>query len=264
MIQAAPASSDAPTPAAAVELRAVTLAHGRLVVLSRASLSVPSGGFAALIGPPGAGKTSLLRCLAGQHEPRSGEARVLGVRPLQARRRVAYVPPLEAINWAFPISVGELVMTGRYARLGLFARPSAADRARVRASLERTGLAGRADVRIAELGPVERGRALLARALAREAELILVDEPWTPRAWGDDETLTIARGEIRPVGGTIVVATAQLAAARRFDWIALLNGRVVAHGRPEEVLTAEHLGAAFGRQPVLSPVSPLSFAEDRP
>lgn len=264
MVQTAPAPPGAPASArAAVELRAVTLAYGGLVVLSRASLAVPAGSLAALIGPPGSGKTSLLRCLVGRDEPRSGEARVLGCRPREARRRVAYVPPLEAVDWAFPVSLGELVMLGRYARLGLFGRPGARDRALVRDCLERVGLAGRADERIASLGLAERQRALLARALVREPELVLVDEPWPTAALGDEAAMTVLLDEVRRAGGTILAATGQLAAARRFDWIGLLNGRVVAQGAPRAVLSAEHLRATFGERPVLSAVSALSFAEDR-
>ena len=99
-----------------VELRAVTLAYGRLVALSRATLAVPAGSFAAVVGPVGSGKSSLLRSLVGQLAPRSGEIRVLGRPPREARERVAYVPPSDEVDWSFPVSLAELVMLGRYPR----------------------------------------------------------------------------------------------------------------------------------------------------
>jgi ABC-type Mn2+/Zn2+ transport system ATPase subunit len=205
----------------------------------------------------------LLRCLSGQDEPRSGEVRVLGARPRAIRERVAYVPPPETLNWDFPVSVGELVMTGRYGRLGLLGRPGPRDRAIVRASLERMSLARVADRRIGTLGSVERTRALLARALAREPRLMLLDEPWSVPGTRDDEALSLVEHDVRSAGGTVVVATGRLDEARRFDRIALMNGRIVADGRPEMVLTAENLRATFGDRAVLRPVRAESFAEDR-
>jgi ABC-type Mn2+/Zn2+ transport system ATPase subunit len=253
-----PARATAP---AAIEIRGLTLAYGRQVVLSRASFEVPAGGLAALVGPTGAGKTSLLHCLMGRLEPRAGEVRVLGGEPRDAERRVAYVPGGDQVDWGFPISLAEIVVLSRR---GLLARTGAIDRAGALEWLERLGLRALAERRIGRLDPKQRRRALLARALAQDPELLLVDEPGIlaePMAANDFfEALELCRAG----GRTVLVATRELAeAAQRYDRLALLNGGVVAHGRPAEVLTLENLRATYGDSTVAVRVPATSFATDR-
>ena len=255
-----PPMADVTTPV--IELRAVTLAHGRLVALSRASLAVPAGSFAAVVGPIGSGKSSLLRSLVGQLAPRSGEIRVLGRPPREGRGRVAYVPPAEEVDWSFPISLAELVMFGRYPRLGLLRRPGAEDHAVVRRTLEQLGLLALADCRISALRAEERRSALLARALARDPALVLLDEPWPSLGSDERETWPAALRDLCRSGATVLVATGQLAEARRCDWLVLLNGAVVADGPPAAVLTADNLRAAYGDRLVTTAVPAVTFAQD--
>ena len=247
----------------AIEIRSLTLAYDRLVVLSRASLAVPEGGLGALIGPAGAGKSSLLMSLMGRLAPRAGEIRVLGREPRDARPRVAYVPRSDLVDWEFPISLGEVVLLGRRSGRGLFARPRAADRTEALECLERLGLSGLADRRIARLDQGQRGRALLARALAEKPALLLVDEPGPADEPGAASEFFGALRACRDDGLTVLVATRELAeAAERYEWLALLNGRVVADGHPSEVLTREHLRATYGDATVAARVPAVNFATD--
>ena len=264
MVQTVPSATPAaPTGRSAIEIRSLTLAYDRLVVLSRASLEVPSGSLAAVIGPSGAGKSSLLLSLMGRLAPRSGEIRVLGRDPREVSRRVAYVPRSDLVDWAFPISLAEVVLLGRRARRGLWGRPHAADRTVTLDCLERVGLAPLADRRIARLDSGQRRGALLARALAQEPEILLVDEPGLEPEPSAAAELFGSLGPCRESGRTVLIATRDLAgAADRYDWLALLNGRVVAHGRPAEVLTLENLRATYGDATLAVRVPATSFAVD--
>src|SRR5688572_8161348 len=138
----------------AVELRAVTVAYGREVALSRVTLALSAGVTTALLGPPGAGKSTLLRCLSGSIGVRAGEISVLGTTPLEARAQVGFVPPQDLVDWRFPLSLAEMVGMGRR---------RTDDRAAPWRSLRQVGLEALAQRRIGELEAHQRSRALLAR-----------------------------------------------------------------------------------------------------
>lgn len=241
----------------------MTIAYNRIVVLSRVSLTVPAAQLAALVGPVGAGKSSLMRCLLGRQRPSAGEVRVLGRAPAEARQLVAYVPPVDSADWRFPLSVGEVVMMGRYGRLGLLRRPGPADRALVLGCLEQVGLRRFAERRATELSVARRRLCLLARALVQEPELLLLDEPWSAPVGGADDELLELLARLRDGGMAVLVATSDLARVRdRFDWVAMLNGQLVAQGRPTEVFTAANLRTAYGAQPVTLSTRAEYFATD--
>ena len=224
-------------------------------------MSLPAGSLTAIAGPSGAGKSSLLLCLLGRLPVRAGEVRVLGRPPARASRLLGYLPQQDLVDWRFPLTVAEAVMLGRYGRLGRFRRPSSRDRALLSACLAEVGLDRQAEWPVAELNVGQRRRALLARALVREPEVLLLDEPFQglnpPTA---DELSALVR-RLRQRGMTVLVATRDLdRAAERFERVILLSGQVVAEGPPSEIFTVTNLRAAYGSQVVPLNVGPEYFA----
>jgi zinc transport system ATP-binding protein len=161
----------------AVVLRDVTFAYGATPVLRGASLTVPAGGFAALIGPNGSGKTTILKLMLGLLGPDHGEVRVLGVDPVRARPRVGYLPQMTRLDPSFPITVRQVVMLGRLSPRTAFGPPRQADRDGAQRALAAVEADRLADRSFADLSGGQRQRVLLARALATEPELLLLDEP---------------------------------------------------------------------------------------
>jgi manganese/zinc/iron transport system ATP- binding protein len=247
----------------AIELRGVSADYGGVVVLSRVSLSLAAGSVSAVVGPAGAGKSTLLRCMLGGLTPRAGDVRVLGQPATQARGLVSYLPQGELVDWRFPLSLAEIVMMGRYRALGLLGRPGAREHALVSACLRQVGLDRLADRPLSELTPGQRARALLARALAQERDVLLLDEPFLGIELGAENHLFDLIERLSQQGRTIVVATRELAGvAQRFAHLVLLNSEVVAEGPPPEVLTQRNLQAAYGSQLVTLRVSAEHFAVD--
>lgn len=247
----------------AVELRAVTLAYERLVVLSRVSLALPERSLVAVLGPPGAGKTTLVRCLAGILEPRAGEVMIAGQPLPRARRAVALIPQTEALDWRFPLSVAEVVMMGRYRHLGPFRRPGREDHARVAAALAEVGLGALSAQRVAELSAEQRRALLLARALVQDPAVLLLDEPLRGLDLAARRQMLTLLAQLRDRSLTVVLATSEPDdVGDEFDHLVLLNGRVVAAGAPAEVMTADNLAAAFAGHVVSARVDARYFARD--
>lgn len=207
-----------------------------------------------MIGPNGAGKSTLLKLIAGLLKPLSGTVEVLGAPPGARARDVAYVPQAEAVDWDFPVTVGEVAMMGRYARLGFGRRPSADDRRHVDAALDTVGMAGARDRQIGELSGGQRRRVFLARALAADPELYLLDEPVTGvDATTQEELMDVLEAEAR-AGKTVIASTHDLiCAAQRFHQAAFINGRVVATGPAEMVLDRQLLSDTYGGHVLVLP-----------
>ena len=241
MPAARPTTSVAPAVLAgaqpSVRLLDVTAGYGRRIALTDVDLEVQPGSLLAVIGPNGAGKSTLLKLIAGLLEPMEGTVEVLGAAPGARARDVAYLPQAEAVDWDFPVTVGEVALMGRYARLGFGRRPSADDRRRVDAALDTVGMAGARDRQIGELSGGQRRRVFLARAIAADPELYLLDEPVTGvDATTQEELMDVLEAEAR-AGKTVIASTHDLiCAAQRFHQAAFINGRVVATGPAEMVL----------------------------
>ena len=232
----------------------VTAAYGRRTALDNVSLTVRQGSLLAVIGPNGAGKSTLLKLIAGLIRPTSGSLSVLGGPPGSAARSVAYLPQAEAVDWEFPVTVGEVVMMGRYARLGFGREPGSTDRERVSAALATVGMADAADRQIGALSGGQRRRVFLARAIAADPELYLLDEPVTgvdPRT--QEELMDVLEAEAR-AGKTVIATTHDLiCAAQRFQEAAFLNGRLVAQGPAELVLDQKLLSETYGGHVLVLP-----------
>jgi ABC-type Mn2+/Zn2+ transport system ATPase subunit len=239
---------------AAITVNDVTAGYGDRVALSDVSLEIPRGSLLAVIGPNGAGKSTLLKLIAGLIRPWSGSLTVLGGPPGSAARSIAYLPQAEAVDWEFPVTVGEVVMMGRYARLGFGHVPGGDDRRRVDAALATVGMADAAGRQIGALSGGQRRRVFLARALAAEPELYLLDEPVTGvDVRTQEDLMDVLEAEARS-GKTVIATTHDLiCAAQRFHQAALVNGRLVAHGPANLVLDQKLLAETYGGHVLILP-----------
>ena len=247
-------SGDSVKFAPAVEVRNLSAGYNGHVALEDVSFSVEQGCLAGLVGPNGSGKSTLLRVMLGLHKPWQGEVRITGRPGSSGRRRIGYMPQSELVDWGFPVTALDAVLMGRYGRLGLIRRPGRTDREIAMAALERVNLAHLAQRRIGELSGGEQRRMLIARALAQEADLVLLDEPLAALDAAAQHDLLQLLEDLRKEDKTLFVATHDLSCvAANFDHAVLLNRRVVAFGRPEEVFTEELLSKAFERHLLVLP-----------
>ncbi len=224
----------------------VTVILGGVKALDSVSLELAGGEQVALVGPNGAGKTTLIRTVAGLIEPAEGSVTVYGGRP-PGHICIAYLPQRSAVDWSFPVTVQDVVMMGRVGRLGLLKRPSRHDDQVVAECLATVGLTPLAKRPIRALSGGEQQRMFIARALAQEAELMLMDEPMTGLDVPSQNAILDLLPELRRRGVATLVATHDLAmSAERFDRIVLLNRRVIADGPASVVFTEGHLVEAYG------------------
>ncbi|MEM7797581.1 MAG: metal ABC transporter ATP-binding protein [Chloroflexota bacterium] len=218
--------------------------HG--YALEEISFKADVGEHIAVIGPNGAGKSTLLKILAGILKPTSGQVEMYGYLP-ERHICIAYVPQRSEIDWTFPVTVFDVVMMGRTKQIGLFRWAGRKDRTIVRESLERVSAGHLADRQIGELSGGQQQRVFIARALAMDAELLLMDEPLSGLDIPSQEGVLDVIESLRPDGVTIFVATHDIGlAAERFDRILLLNRQMVACAPPAEALTQENLLTAYG------------------
>ncbi|MDL1897842.1 metal ABC transporter ATP-binding protein [Anaerolineae bacterium CFX7] len=230
----------------------VTYNHAARPALEHVTFGVPEGMRVAVVGPNGAGKSTLFKALVGLLPIQRGEILIHGVAFGAHQECVAYVPQREQVDWRFPVNVQDVVMMGRYGALGWFKQPGKHDRAIVARCLEQMGIAPLAARSIDELSGGQQQRVFLARALAQEPHILLMDEPFT----GVDTTTQAATltllDELKTQRVTLIVSTHDLnLAATHFDRVLLLNHRVIAYGAPAQTLTSENLLRAFGARAVL-------------
>jgi ABC-type Mn2+/Zn2+ transport system ATPase subunit len=230
----------------AVQLRNLSLRFNGLTVLEEISLQVESGLRVAVVGPNGAGKSTLFNVLAGLLPPSSGEVRVHGHLPAQYLC-LAYVPQSSLMDWDFPVSVRDVVMMGRVGLIGLLRWPGRSDHQKVESSLERVQLSDLANRQISQISGGQKQRMLIARALAQEADLLLLDEPLAGLDIPSQEQILSILADLKQQGITVLFATHDLElAGDHFDRILLLNRKLIAYGIRSEVLTGENLGLAYG------------------
>ena len=232
-----------------LSLENVTVAYDGRPALDDVTMSIPHGAQVAIVGPNGAGKSTLFKALVGLLPVRAGRVRLHDHAPGGQADPVAYVPQREEIDWGFPVTVHDVVMMGRYGRLGWFRRPGAADREVVARCLDELGIAELEKRAIGELSGGQQQRVFLARALAQEPHVLLLDEPFTGVDVSAREALLALLARLRERDITVLVSTHDMeTAAQRFELVALLNHRLIAYGPPATVFTPEHLTEAFGGQ----------------
>lgn len=232
----------------AVEHVSVTYPNGHQAIRD-VTFTLQGRTVCALVGVNGSGKSTLFNTIMGIIRPQSGSVRVNGLPVAQAMRQngIAYVPQSENIDWHFPILVKDVVMLGRYGHMGMLRRPRAADRDAVAAALERLGIADLAERQIGALSGGQKKRVFLARALAQQSRIILLDEPFT----GVDAKTEFAVMELlknlRDEGYLMLVSTHNLGAVPQYcNEVVLINRELIAHGDIAEIYTVDNLERAFG------------------
>jgi len=241
-----------------VEVKDLTVGYDDRIVLRGINWTVPCGTSAAIIGPNGGGKSTLLRTLVGRLRPAQGTVRIFGRPPEEARPLMAYLPQNEEIDWRFPIRAIDVVMQGLLARTPWWRPPGKDALAQAMAALERVNLADEAQRPVGALSGGQRQRVLLARALLQDAQLILLDEPATGLDAPAQHELLDVVDDLKRDGRTVIATTHDLnCLTDHFDTVLCLRGEVVCQGPPEEALKPEHLLAVFGRH------VPLLTAEGR-
>lgn len=235
-----------------VSVAGLAVRYGTVQALTDVSLELLPGRIIGVIGMNGSGKSTLFASIMGTVRVAGGTVQLFGGDPARARRNnlVSYVPQSEAVDWDFPISVSDVVMTGRYGRLGLTRRPRAIDRDSVARAIERVGLSEFADRQIGELSGGQRKRVFVARGIAQEASLMLLDEPFAGVDKGSEHTIIELLRTLAEEGRGILISTHDLAGVPELcDEVVLLKNRVLFHGPPAEALNAERLAMAFGWEP---------------
>ncbi len=232
----------------ALDISHVTVRYGDRVALEDVTMTVEPGRYVGLVGPNGSGKSTLFRAILGVAPLAHGEVRAGGQRSSAARGEFAYVPQRLRVEWDFPLTVWDTVMMGRLRRIGWLRRARPHDRDVAEWALERVGLQDRRRSLIGELSGGQQQRVFLARALAQEGRILLLDEPLTGVDTATQELVLALLAELHDEGRTILIATHDLStAADTCDTLCLLNRRLVAYGPVRETFTPELLAATFGR-----------------
>ncbi|MDD7927874.1 metal ABC transporter ATP-binding protein [Microbacterium thalli] len=247
-MNASPAAAPATAPAG-ILVSGVLVRYRDIVALDDVHLAVAPGRVTALIGMNGSGKSTLFKSITGMVRPTSGSVTIGGQSPAIARRRglVGYVPQSEDVDATFPVSVRDVVMMGRYGHLGITRRPRAADHAAVEAALARVELSDLGERQIGELSGGQRKRAFVARGIAQDARVLLLDEPFAGVDKKSEATIVRLLRELAADGRTVLVSTHDLHALPTLaDEAVLLLRRVVFQGPVTEALRPELLGRAFG------------------
>jgi len=230
-----------------VQLRDVDAGYGETLALEHVTLDVPRGSLVAVVGPNGAGKSTLLMLIAGLIKPWRGEVLVLGDAPGAHARQVAYVPQAEMVDWAFPVTVDQVVMMGRYPLLGPLRRPGSDDAAATDDALERVGMQHLRHRQIGALSGGQRRRVFLARAIATSAQVFLLDEPVTAIDPATQDDIMDLLGAEAAAGRTVIATTHDLAcAAECFERVIAINRTIVADGPSSIALDAAVLARAYG------------------
>ena len=234
---------------ARLEMENISAGYNEKLVLQNLSVQVPHGGQVAVVGPNGAGKSTLFKAMVGLLPLRSGRIFIHGEPLGHHKDCVAYVPQREDVDWRFPVSVAEVVMMGRFARLGWTRRPDKSDHAAVMQALEQMKIANLAKNPIGDLSGGQQQRVFLARALAQEPHILLMDEPFTGVDASTQEATLSLLDRLKKQNVTVMVSTHDLnMAAQRFETVLLLNKKLVAYGPPAIALSAESIQRAFGGQ----------------
>lgn len=246
----ADAQSGPATPGGGISASDVTVTYRNgVTALHDASFDVPRGSVTALVGVNGAGKSTLFKAIMGFVPIASGEIRLMGRTVAQALKEnlVAYVPQAEEVDWNFPVLVEDVVMMGRYGHMGLMRRAKPADHRAVESALARVGMTEFRRRQIGELSGGQRKRVFLARALAQDGQVILLDEPFTGVDVTTEEQIVELLRELRDEGRVMLVSTHNLGSVPEFcDRTILVKGTVLAHGPTETTFTRDNLQTAFG------------------
>jgi manganese/zinc/iron transport system ATP- binding protein len=236
-----------PTGPPPIEVHNLTVAYGRRPVLWDVDFAAPAGQLIALVGPNGAGKSTLIKAIMGLLPLSAGWVHVFG-EPLAKRRKdVAYVPQRESVDWDFPTDALDVVLMGRYGHLRLFGRPGRDDRRLALEALDKVGMSAFARRQISQLSGGQQQRVFIARALAQDASIYLMDEPFAGVDAATESAIVQLLRDMKARGKTVLVVHHDLQTVPDyFDWTMLLNMRLVAFGPTAQVFTQERLNETYG------------------
>jgi manganese/zinc/iron transport system ATP- binding protein len=249
----------------ALEVHDLTVSYHRRPVLWNVDLAIPAGKLVGVLGPNGAGKSTLIKAVMGLLPLSSGWVQVFG-KPVESQRRlIGYVPQRESVDWTFPVTAMDVVLMGRYGAVPWWRRVSRRDRDAARSALEKVGMLPYANRQISNLSGGQQQRVFLARALAQESDIYLMDEPFAGVDAATESAIVKLLQELRAAGKTVLVVNHDLQTAREyFDMLILLNMRLVAFGPTEEVFTPDLLQKTYGgRLTILSDVADAVAAAER-
>ncbi len=231
----------------AIRLQNLSAGYGRVDAVQHISVEIEAGKRVALVGPNGAGKSTLFKAIMGLMRVSGGEVRIHGQR--DARQAVAYVPQFEDVDWDFPVSVMDVVVMGLARQIGWLRLPKRQHRQAALQALDRVGLADYRNRQIGELSGGQKRRVFIARALAQGASILLLDEPFSGVDAAAQQTFFEILDHLRDEGVTVLLATHDLnLVSTHFDTLMVLNKRLLAYGKPNDVFTPEIMAAAFGSQ----------------
>ncbi|NER27372.1 MAG: metal ABC transporter ATP-binding protein [Symploca sp. SIO1C4] len=232
-----------------IQVENLTVAYNKKIALYAANLKLCPGSIGGLVGMNGSGKSTLFKAIMGFIKPKTGRVLINGmpIKRVQKHNLVAYVPQTEEVDWNFPVNVWDVVMMGRYGYMNILRIPNKIDRAIVAESLRRVQMTEFQNRQIGELSGGQKKRTFLARALAQQGQVILLDEPFTGVDIKTERTIIDLLVELRELGHTILISTHDLDSVSTFcDQVILVNRTVLAYGPTAEVFTQENLNRTFG------------------
>lgn len=232
----------------ALQVAHLNVNYGNTPVLWDISMSIPNGQLVGIIGPNGAGKSTLIKTALGLIKPISGKVEFFGASLKQVKGRVAYVPQRESVDWDFPVTVRDLVLMGRYGKLGLLRWPRHSDYAAADYYLDMIGMAPYANRQISQLSGGQQQRVFIARALAQEADVYFMDEPFSGIDLATENVIVNLLKKLKDSGKTVFVVHHDLNTVESyFDWVVMLNMRLVAYGAVPKVFNPDNLNTTFGK-----------------
>ncbi len=256
-----PGHTDAPRQDTALSVRGLTVSYAEKPAVFSVDATFETGAMTAIVGPNGAGKSTILKACLGIVPRLSGEVEVFGQPVDQARHRIAYVPQRASVDWDFPATVLDVVKMGLYRSVGLFSRFTRGPEARARACLERVGMSGFADRQIGQLSGGQQQRVFLARALAQDADLYLLDEPFAGVDAATERAIVDVLKSLKAEGKTLVAVHHDLTTVPEyFDRVFMINVRPVAEGPVAAAFTADALATAYGGRLAATHVDQLALA----
>lgn len=249
-----------------LEVHDLTVSYDKKPVLWGIDFTIAKGSLVGIIGPNGAGKSTLIKSIMGLVENSSGYSRVFGRELSQMRNKISYVPQRGSVDWNFPATVFDVVLMGTYGELGLFKRPRKADKEVAQKAINDVGLQGLEKRQIAQLSGGQQQRVFLARALAQNADLYFMDEPFAGVDAATEKTIINILKKLKDQNKTVLVVHHDLQTIKEyFNWVVLLNTRLIASGETESTFTKENLNATYGgKLTLLSEIGNLIAKEELP
>jgi manganese/zinc/iron transport system ATP- binding protein len=232
---------------ALITVNDLTVAYKEKPVLWDIDVEIPKGVLLSVVGPNGAGKTTLIKAMLGLIKPAAGTVSFFGQNYKRVRKKIAYIPQRNSVDWDFPTTVIDVVLMGRYGHLGWFSRPGVTDYELAKKALEKVGMEDFFDRQINQLSGGQQQRIFLARALVQDAEIYFMDEPFVGVDIATEKAIVNLLKLLRSDGKTVIVVHHDLQTLKEyFDWVLLLNVRKIACGPVKKVLTPKNLQLTYG------------------